>query len=195
MPSKGSPASTSSVPEWRKRLKDDLGEDPGRFLDRDLLSRPIAYHRVDDEHGGTRMETRPDTDCSTAATLVSARIRGIDRLDRLSAWRAVERKLDRGPRPKVMALLQEREQVLQEHGERPDRLDEQDRRDLEPTESVVEWPERDEGERSAMFSSERAFGGPGGTSDTDDKGETEYQSDDHSDPRETVATDGGEEPS
>lgn len=160
MPSEGSPASTSTVPEWRRRLRDDLGEDPGRFLDRDLLSRPAAYHRVADDHGGVRMEARPDTACSTAAALVEARIQGIDRRDRLSAWKAVERRLDRGPRKPVIELLEQRERELEELGERPDRLDDQERRDPEPTESVVEWPERDGGERSAMFSSDRVFGGP-----------------------------------
>lgn len=76
------------------QLKDDVGEDPARFLDHDLVS-------------------------SEWSAIVEFRIRGIDRLPVLRAWLAIERRLDRGPRDYVIDLLEERERFLQEHGDRP----------------------------------------------------------------------------
>lgn len=82
------------------RVSDAIGEDPGRYLDRDLEG---------------------------ARELIEARIRGIDFLETARAWIAVERNLGRdpegGPRPEVLELLQEREAYLEEHGDRDERVD------------------------------------------------------------------------
>ena len=90
------------TPEWQRRLKRKLGENPARFLDHDLVERG---HRHTDH---------------TLQRLVRARIRGIDRLEVVNAWIAVERKLDRGPRDQIIDLLEERKDYLEDHGERPD---------------------------------------------------------------------------
>ena len=81
------------------RVKADIGEDPARFLDYDLA-----------ENDGMR------------ATAL-ARIRGIDRIATVRAWIGVERALDRPTRERIIEALQEREAILGEIGERPDRLE------------------------------------------------------------------------
>lgn len=85
--------------DWRRRLQDKIGEDPARYLDADLLMN------------------------SDRRELARARIRGIDRIEVVGAWKAAERKLadrdDRDPRSKVLEWLDERKAHLQEHGERP----------------------------------------------------------------------------
>lgn len=78
-------------------LKENEGEDPARFLDQELYS---------------------DHD---ARQLAFARIRGIDKFSVISAWKAVERALDRGPRQRVIDELNKREETLQRIGERPER--------------------------------------------------------------------------
>ncbi|MFC4550076.1 MULTISPECIES: hypothetical protein [Halorussus] len=88
------------TPAWQRRLKRKLGENPARFLDHDLV-----------EHGSGHTD-------HTLQRLVFARIRGIDRLEVVNAWIAVERKLDRGPRSRVIDLLEERRAYLEEYGER-----------------------------------------------------------------------------
>lgn len=96
--------SRSETPEWQRRLKQKLGENPARFLDHDLVERGNRH-----------------TD-HTLQRLVRARIRGIDRLEVVNAWIAVERKLARGPRDLIIELLEDRKQYLEAHGERPDDL-------------------------------------------------------------------------
>lgn len=92
MPSEHS-AGTSTDRETFPRLLDDLGEDPARWLDRDVLS---------------------DQD---RAEMIKALIRGMDTLERVRAWKAVERALGRGPadgpREGVMRLLEQREAYLE----------------------------------------------------------------------------------
>jgi len=83
-------------------LRDRLGEDPARFLDRPL---------IDPSHQGT----------GSPFLLAKARIRGIDDAEVIRAYRAVERRLDRGPREEVLELLEEREEILDELGDRADR--------------------------------------------------------------------------
>lgn len=84
-------------------LAEDIGEDPARYLDVD---------RIDD------------------LELARARIRGVDFLATLRAWRAVERNLSERDvvsehhRQRVMEWLDEREAELEEIGERDDRLSE-----------------------------------------------------------------------
>lgn len=79
-------------------LREDIGEDPARFLDHDLL-----------DDVGMR-------------DLALTRIESIDKLAVISAWRAVERRLDRQTRQAILDALDEREADLEELGERPDRL-------------------------------------------------------------------------
>lgn len=85
------------------QLKDDLGEDPARFLDHQLVS-------------------------TEWSEIVRSRIQGIDRLAVINAWIAIERRLERGPRDTVIDLLEQRRAWLQDHGERPEELREADDR-------------------------------------------------------------------
>jgi hypothetical protein len=103
-------------------LKADIGEDPARFLDRPFFSNGAG---------------------SSPLLLARARIRGIDSLATLRAWIAVERNLDRGPRDRIIDLLEERQATLEEIGERPDRLDFQDDRDGRDVETIYEFYDRD----------------------------------------------------
>ncbi|MFB6091617.1 MAG: hypothetical protein ABEK02_01255 [Haloquadratum sp.] len=140
------------------RLRERLGEDPARFLDRDLVSDPAAQRMVRD------------------------RIAGIDSLEVLSAWRAVERKLaehhDREPRQGVLDALDERGIWLDEYGDRDDRTTRIDRGP--PLESCAVFLDEDGNERESryVYESSSAFG-----RDLD-----AYLDTDES----TVATDGGE---
>jgi len=130
VPSEHSPSSMlgrERVPELVERI----GEDPARWLDRSLF-------------GG-------ESDTSAPGIMIRARIRGIDDLGVLSAWKAVERRLDRGPREKVMQMLEDREQELEEIGERPDRLQERDGRDVPET----EWYLVRDGERLPWSEADR----------------------------------------
>lgn len=71
-------------------LVEDIGEDPARFL-----------HDPDDEK----------------EDLAVARIRGIDYVQVLNAWLAVERRLN-GGRANIIRAIETRRQYLEEHGER-----------------------------------------------------------------------------
>jgi hypothetical protein len=121
-------------------LKDQIGEDPARWLDWDLFT------------NGHRRQ------------LVRSLIKGIDTVERVRAWKAIERRLadqdDRKPRAKIMQWLDQREEWLELHGERPDRLQERDEpRDLPPVKT--KFPDRDDIDTASdrsTFSSERAFG-------------------------------------
>lgn len=105
-------------------IEERIGEDPARFLDRDL-----------------------DTD---SLRLIESRIRGIDYFEVLAAWGEVERKLVRTPdgshteagRDRILELLEQRARELRTIGERDVRLenrreivvdDDQDDEDVEPT--------------------------------------------------------------
>ncbi|QLG63182.1 hypothetical protein [Halorarum salinum] len=83
-------------------LREEIGEDPARFLDVPLL--------------GFR-------NASTPFGLARARIRGIDEIATANAWLAVERALGRGdddgPREQVVDLLEARIDDLEGEGERP----------------------------------------------------------------------------
>lgn len=109
MPSQNQPADTSDRLQC-PALVEDIGEDPARWLDWDLLA---------------------DT---ARAEIVRTLIDGIDTVERLRAWRAVERKLANDdendgarnpledPRGRIMQRLDQREEWLKLNGERPDRL-------------------------------------------------------------------------
>lgn len=86
-------------------VEDAIGEDPARFLDRELDQDALAF--------------------------LESRIEGIDELDVIGAWRGVEAKLVRTPdradgqppgRPMVRELLQRRARELETLGQRDDQL-------------------------------------------------------------------------
>ncbi|WP_435067687.1 hypothetical protein [Haloplanus sp. C73] len=111
-------------------VAEDIGEDPARFLDVD---------RLED------------------LELARARIRGIDFIATLRAWKAVERNLastgvvSEHHRTKVMEWLDERESELEELGDRDERMADVDieaRREATPSTSTpATWVDRDGGER------------------------------------------------
>ena len=142
------------------RLRERLGEDPARFLDRDLVG---------------------DRD---AQRMVRERIAGIDSLEVLSAWRAVERNLadhyDREPRQGVLDALDERGTWLDEHGDRDERASPIDRGP--PLESCAVFLDEDGNERK----SRRTYQSPSPF----DRDLDAYLSDSE---ESTVATDGGED--
>ena len=116
----------------RKRfpsLREDIGEDPARWLDRDLVTPECRKVQVSRDRSRSPADVRlvPDRAVSSGEAFVRARIRGIDRIAVCRAWRAVERALGRGPdggpRERIIALLEQRERELEDIGERPDRLE------------------------------------------------------------------------
>jgi len=133
------------------KLLDRIGEDPARWLDQDLLSHPDRRK------------------------LVFALIDAIDSVQRLEAWRAVEKRLanDRyaekarnpleKPRAKIMQRLDQREEWLELHGERPDRLPCGPRRpceccDGEPAVTPEDLRERDQAAAQRLVESYQAGG-------------------------------------
>jgi hypothetical protein len=108
VPTEHSPASSSDRPAWRDRLAERLGEDPGRWLDRDL---------VGGDPGGD-MDSRE---------WLRVRVDGLADQATVRAWIAAERRLGRGPdggpREAVLELLAERERELVEIGDRDERVD------------------------------------------------------------------------
>lgn len=112
-----------------ERLRRELGENPVRYLDRQISAIPDN------------------------SSLFFARVKGIDKLAVIQSWIAVERNLERGPRDHVVEILERRKNHLLDVGERPDLLttpDEtrpdryqrrQEDRDLPPTE--ITWLDQD----------------------------------------------------
>lgn len=90
------PAIRSSRETFPK-LRERIGEDPARYLDRDIL-------------GSSRGIGESD--------LFASRLRGIDRLEVINAWIAVERRLDRGPRAHILDRLEDRKETIEAEGER-----------------------------------------------------------------------------
>lgn len=138
------PSQSQGGGEWQRRrfegLKEDIGEDPARWLDWDLI--------------------RDDDRRNIALTLIDS----IDRIERIRAWKAVERALavehGREPRSRIIQRLDQREGWLELHGERPDRLREcTESRDLSPVETAFpDCDDVDVPEDWATFNAERAFG-------------------------------------
>jgi len=158
------------------KLADRLGEDPARWLDADLLSN------------------------SARKTLIFSLIDGIDTFERLEAWRAVEKRLanDRyadearnplsKPRAKIMQRLDQREQWLDLHGERPDRLPCGPRRSCdccggEAAVTPEDLRERDQAAAQRLVDSHQA----GGVDTDETSGRTEAST------LGAFATDGGEQ--
>lgn len=100
-------------------LEDRIGEDPARFLYTD------GFGENDRQ-------------------LILARIRGIDFIESVNAWIAVERRLT-GGRSAIIDALEERKAYLEEHGERdPEELSRMSRRaqtetETQEDESDPEW--------------------------------------------------------
>jgi hypothetical protein len=95
MPSEFQSASSEAgVPEWRQAIAADIGDDPGRWLDRTLVERG------------------PNHTDRTMQRAVHARIQGIRSREVIDAWQEVEVRLERGPRQQVMAWLNQRDQEL-----------------------------------------------------------------------------------
>jgi len=106
MPSEFQSASAEAgVPAWRQAIAEETGEDPGRWLDRDLV-----------EHG-------PNHTDRTMQRSVHARIKGIRSRAVIDAWQTVEVRLARGPRQQVMAWLNQRDQQLKDREEPAQRVD------------------------------------------------------------------------
>lgn len=147
-------------------LRDEVGEDPARWLDRDLLARQttrVTY--TTDDLGRTHAQIKPDTATSTDGEKVHQRIAGIRSLPLLRAWRAVERKLGRGddggPRDRVMDWLAEREDELDAMRDRPERERYLPEGPIPSTESSATWADRDGGERSTTYRRNRPTFGSG----------------------------------
>lgn len=87
-------------PPTIRRIAERIGENPARFLDRDLVERG------------------PNHTTTSGRELFLARVRAIDYIGVANAWIMVERELDRGPRDAVIDLLEQRRDHLIEHGER-----------------------------------------------------------------------------
>jgi len=135
VPTEHSPAQRTDREQF-PHLKDDIGEDPARFLDRPLF---------DASDGQT-----------SSAWFIAQRIGGIDRIEVCRAWKAIERRLERGPRDRIIELLNEREQRLEEIGERSDRLEPIDRES-----TPKEWYRIDQdGERTPWEDVDRVVGLP-----------------------------------
>lgn len=88
------------TPAWQRRLKDQIGENPVRFLDQKIAEIP-----------------------ESPTSFFRARVEGIDRIEVVRAWQAAERRLasERGrqPRQHVLEILEQRAEWLEDHGERP----------------------------------------------------------------------------
>lgn len=132
MPSQNQSADTSSRARYPERQA-EIGEDPARWLDHDLLARSAVRQQADPDSQYDRMRLVEDTEVSTFGLMLRARIRGIDKLSVIRHWLEVEHDLDRGPRETVVDLLQERADELKEIGVRPDRLPHGPRRPPEMT--------------------------------------------------------------
>ena len=107
----GKPADRSEVEAYPK-IERDVGYNPARFLDMDLV------------------ETGDATIQSNRA-LVRAVIRGLQSVATVRAWDGVERNLarkvyDREPRQPILDWLAEREAELQERGDLDERLEAED---------------------------------------------------------------------
>jgi hypothetical protein len=112
-------------------IAEEIGEDPARWLDRDLLESTPG-----DQPEKWRLQKRID---------------GIASLQVARAWAKVERELERGPRDPVLDMIQERVAYLNRHGTLDELLEETDvdaRREATPsTSSETVWTDRPDGDR------------------------------------------------
>src|SRR6056297_3126313 len=87
---------SSGRPEWRQRLLDQHGEDPGRWLDKDLLEPQATRTKQVDRGHYAEVRLVTDNDVSPPGETVKALISGMDSLERVRLWKAVERRLGHG---------------------------------------------------------------------------------------------------
>lgn len=85
-----------TIPQWRREIAQEIGEDPGRFLDADILMNEAARE------------------------LFEGRLRGIRSKAVVARWLEVEHRLDRKdcPRSSVVEKLEQHGRWLDEAGER-----------------------------------------------------------------------------
>jgi hypothetical protein len=86
---------TAPLPDWRRAIAADIGADPGRWLDRELV------------------ESGPRHTDQTLKRAVHARIKGMRSLAVVEAWLTVETRLERGPRQEIVAWLNRRKAALE----------------------------------------------------------------------------------
>ncbi|MFC7134363.1 MULTISPECIES: hypothetical protein [Salinibaculum] len=147
-------ATRSHTHERSAELREKIGEDPARFLDRPLFD------------SGSQYNTEP-------GWFIQKRIEGIDSKRVINFWLQIEHQLDRGPREKIVEMLERRASRLDEIGERPDRLEERDGRDRPPGEWYIvrdgeakPWDEVDRNAAGAGVSgTSRALATDGGEGD------------------------------
>jgi len=144
MPSQNQSADRSERERFPE-VAEEIGEDPARWLDHDMLKQTLVRQEVDPNSEFGQMRLVEDNDKnSTFGKMFRARVRGIDKLFVIRKWLEVEHELDRGPRHKqVIEPLKERAQDLKENGERSHYLPLKHRdydRDLAP----VDGPELDQ---------------------------------------------------
>lgn len=173
MPSTTQAGSSDDRPDWRRRLEERIGEDPARWLDQDLLEpRMQRIQRREREDTYDEVTLVVDHDVAPPGEQVRALIQGMDRIERVEAWRAAERRLGRGedggPRSFVIDLLDERRAQLEEIGERPDRLP------CGPWQSFEAWNDGDDvdvdmirASRSSSVTGSTSAGGSGSSSSGD----------------------------
>jgi len=128
VPSEHQPADQGSRPERSEKydieaMVANIGEDPGRWLDRDLFGHGVTRLEANEGAGYREDDQRliRDSYVSAPGQMISDRIDGIDEIGTASAWMAVERALPRTPdggRDVVIGLLEQRIDELQEDGER-----------------------------------------------------------------------------
>jgi len=104
-------------------MQEDLGEDPARWLDRDLFSHGITRLEERDSPGYNEASQRVvrDADVSAPGELIRDRISGIDKVAVARGWKAIERRLERTPdggRDVVIGYLEDRIDELEANGER-----------------------------------------------------------------------------
>jgi len=122
VPSEGTPGGSGSRERFPEALE-SIGEDPARWLDRDLFDHGIARLEDRDEpdfESGAQRIVR-DSDVSSPGTMIRDRIQGIDRLGVAGSWIRVERELERTPedgRDVVIQMLRDRIAELEANGER-----------------------------------------------------------------------------
>jgi hypothetical protein len=87
---------TAPLPDWRRAIAADIGADPGRWLDRELV------------------ESGPRHTDQTLKRAVHARIKGMRSLAVVEAWREVEHRIDRGPRDEILEWLDVKAAALEE---------------------------------------------------------------------------------
>ena len=107
-------------------IADEIGEDPARYLDKDLMTPEATRLDVKTvDHGHNRVRRVPDGHVDSAGRMARDRIESIDDLDVLEEWFRVEAELlerEDAPRKAVLGWLDDRRSELEEIGERPDRL-------------------------------------------------------------------------